>query len=90
MKVNQTTPSDKHKKRPYIARDTSQEDHGHHDTEEYNNDERVDQTEPMYTWVEDMEVIVPARCLKKTSTKWYKKYKDWVHSPKVYQIAMNE
>jgi len=60
-----------------MTRHTSQEDHGHHDAKEYNNDEGIDQTEPMYTWIENMEVIVPARCLKKELNKVVSKRKDW-------------
>jgi hypothetical protein len=91
MKANQTAPSDNLKKRPYITRHTSQEDHGHHDAKEYDNDERVDQTEPMYTRVEDMEIIVPARCLKEELNKVVSKMQGlgFAHPRRIRLLWMN-
>lgn len=47
----------------YITRNSPQKDHGHHHTEENNNDKGVDETKPVYPRVEYVEVIVPTSSL---------------------------
>jgi hypothetical protein len=44
----------------YVSRYTAQQDHGDHDAEENDDDQRIHETEPMYPWVKYMKIIVPA------------------------------
>ena len=45
--------------RAYISRDRTQENNGYHDTEEKNNHDRVNNAEPVYSWVKNVQVVVP-------------------------------
>jgi hypothetical protein len=47
----------------HITRDRPEEDHGNHNTQEDNNDDRVHETEPMNLFVKDVKVIIPPGCL---------------------------
>lgn len=47
----------------HISRDRAHENNGHHNTEENNNHDRVHNAEPMYSWVENVQVIVPTGSL---------------------------
>lgn len=38
----------------YISGNTSEENHGYHDAEEHNDDQRIDETEPMNAGVENV------------------------------------
>lgn len=46
-----------------ITGNTPVQNHRDHNTEEYNDDGRVDETEPMYPRVENVQVMIPACCL---------------------------
>jgi len=46
-----------------IARHGAQQDHRHHDAEENHDNQRVDETEPVYTWVKYVKIIIPAGSL---------------------------
>lgn len=77
MRVSRTTQS-YDRNLAYIPRDTSQENHGYHDTEEHHNDQRVDQTEPVYTWVKDVKVVVPACGLQFNSISYDPRVPEYV------------
>ena len=48
----------------YISSYTTVDDHRDHSAEENNNYERINQAEPMDTWIKYMKVVIPSSCLQ--------------------------
>ena len=51
----------------HISGDSAPQNHGYHNAKEDNNNNRVDETKPMYPWIKNMEIIVPSSCLRMIS-----------------------
>lgn len=68
----------------YVSRDRAQENDGYHNTEENDDHNRVDNTEPVYSWVENVQVIVPTCSLEEVDVKLYSEKR--VHVPMAYLI----
>lgn len=51
----------------YITGDLADKDHGHHNTQENNDDDGVDQAKPVNPWVEDVEIVIPSSRLESVS-----------------------
>lgn len=68
----------------HISRDRPQENNGHHYAEENNDHDRVNNAEPMYSWVKNVQVIIPTGSLGDVSIT--SNLKSVVHVPMGYLI----
>jgi hypothetical protein len=44
----------------YVSGDRAPQNHSYHDAKEDNNDDRIDEAEPMNPGVKNMEIVVPS------------------------------
>jgi hypothetical protein len=44
----------------YVSGDSTPQNHGYHDAKENNDDNRIDEAEPMYPGIKNMEIVVPS------------------------------
>lgn len=56
----------------YVSGNTPKENHGYHDAEEHNDDQRIDETEPMNAGVENMQIVIPTSSLEQSSASCIK------------------
>ena len=74
-------------KSAYISWDRSHENNGDHNAEENNDHDRVNNTEPVYSWVENVQVIVPTGSLEDANLT--SGLNTVVHVPMEYPIPVN-
>lgn len=68
----------------HISRDRAHKNNGYHDAKENDDHDRVNNTEPVYSWVKNMKVVVPAGSLG--DVKLIASLKGVVHVPMGYLI----
>jgi hypothetical protein len=44
----------------YVSGDSTPQNHGYHDAKEDNDNNRIDEAEPMYPGIKNMEIVVPS------------------------------
>lgn len=68
----------------HVSRDRAHKNNGYHNAEENDNHDRVNNAEPVYSWVENVQVIVPTGSLR--DVKLTSSLKAVVHIPMGYLI----